>query len=397
MKFIIPFFIFLVLILTFPINKGHIEVKEKEEELPPLCNFLYPDIKYINGIPILVAEGSPKEIGSQVAKLAVEPAKKAHGYARQMFDNAVHGKIIQRLAWKRAISTGEQLIKNSPVDYQIEFNEIAKKMDRDLAVAGNTLFDIKNNYSINLGCSTIAILPEKSTTGNLIFGRNLDYPSNGYLNHYSLVTVYKPNNKKSFISLTFPGLVGCLTGVNEDGLCIAVLEVKALKKGATKFNKNGIPYAFCYRKILEECSTISEAKVLLSKLKIDTATNLAICDKKSASILEITPDGFVEKVSDKGFCCCTNHFCVSPFKSRNISENSAKRLISLTSSATKNKLNFTDIQKALDDVNSDTETIQTIIIEPATMTLYIGIGNCPTTKLKLRKLDGNKLFQRKAD
>lgn len=77
------------------------------------------------------------------------------------------------------------------------------------------------------------------------------------------MTVYKPEKKKAFAAIGFPGLVGSLSGMNQDGLCLAIHEVIDIKTGLKKFNYNGIPYAMCYRQLLEECATVDEAYELL--------------------------------------------------------------------------------------------------------------------------------------
>ena len=63
------------------------------------------------------------------------------------------------------------------------------------------------------------------STGGSLLGRNLDYPSRGYAHEHSLVTVYRPRGCKAFVSVGFPGLMGCLSGMNDAGLTVAVLEV----------------------------------------------------------------------------------------------------------------------------------------------------------------------------
>src|SRR5688500_14064253 len=42
------------------------------------------ELKYVGATPVLVAEGTPEEIGEAVGKLAVKPAPKAVGYPRHL-------------------------------------------------------------------------------------------------------------------------------------------------------------------------------------------------------------------------------------------------------------------------------------------------------------------------
>src|SRR5205807_4621051 len=141
---------------------------------------------------------------------------------------------------------------------------------------GNTMFDLKKFFA----CSALVVEPERSATRGLLLGRNLDYPSLGYIEQYSLVTVYRPRGKHAFASIGFPGVIGCLSGMNDAGLALGVLEVFQVKDRSEKFDASGTPYALCYRRLLEECATVDEAEKLLRAMKRTTTTNLVICDKK---------------------------------------------------------------------------------------------------------------------
>ena len=142
-----------------------------------------------------------------------------------------------------------------------------------------------------------------------MLGRNLDYPSLGYAQEYSLVTVYRPTGKHAFASIGFPGLVGCLSGMNDAGLAVAVLEVFHIKAGRAWFNHEGLPYALCYRRILEQCTTVAEAKTLLESLPPPTTTNLVLADRAGVAVFEVTPRKVVVRHASDGTCTCTNHYC----------------------------------------------------------------------------------------
>src|SRR6185436_16936491 len=114
-------------------------------------------------------------------------------------------------------------------------------------IAGNTFFDVKRS----LACSAVLIEKDRSATGGPLLARNLDYPSLGYIHEYSLVTIYRPKGKKAFATIGFPGIVGCLSGMNEAGLALGVLEVFDIKAGEKHFDNEGIPYALCLRKVME--------------------------------------------------------------------------------------------------------------------------------------------------
>ena len=67
--------------------------------------------------------------------------------------------------------------------------------------------------------------------------------------------------------------------MNDAGLAMAVHEVRITADGAPMLNPKAMPYTFCLRRILEECTTIEEAEKLLRSSERSTILSLAICDR----------------------------------------------------------------------------------------------------------------------
>jgi predicted choloylglycine hydrolase len=286
------------------------------------------------------------------------------------------------------VKTGNAMVAQFPADYRKELEVAAKAagINRDLLVLGNTMFDIKKMA----GCSTLIINPERSATGAPLLGRNLDFPTLGYLHKYSLVIVCRPKGKHAFAAVSFPGLIGVLSGMNDAGLALATLEVYSTRDGSANFNSKGVPYALCYRKILEECTTVAQAEKLLRSMKRTTLMNLAVCDKKGGAVFEITPKSVVVRRPEKGICPCTNHF-----RTRGLATNMrCERYAALEKCAEMKKVDLATIAKKLDAANQDKMTLQTMIFEPGSLTLHLAIGKCPTSKLPLKKLDLGPLLKK---
>src|SRR5262249_42657409 len=118
----------------------------------------------------------------------------------------------------------------------------------------------------------------------------------------------RPDGKHAFASIGFPGCIGCLSGINDAGLALAVLEAYSANDDSPRFDASGTPYALCFRRLLEECATVPEAEKLLRSMKRTTRVNLAICDPQGGAVFEITPRSVVVRKPSDGVCACTNHF-----------------------------------------------------------------------------------------
>lgn len=334
------------------------------------------ELKYINDVPVLRLEGKPTEIGEQMAVLASKPAGKLLGYPRDFLR-----KIKLEATWPLVLTLGKSLLPHFPPDHLTELETGAKTagVDRDLLIAGNTMFDIKKF----IACSTLIVEPQRSATKGMVFGRNLDFPTLGYLNDFSMVIVCKPEGKRAFAVVSFPGYIGALSGMNDAGLALAVLESYSANDNSLKFDAEGTPYALCFRRLLEECSTVEEAEKLLRTMKRTTRISLAICDAKTAAVFEITPKTVAVRKAENGICAATNHFRTQELSTTT----KCWRYPLLEKTKEIEKPTVADVAKKLDEVNQGENTLQSMIFEPNELKLHIALGKPPTSALPMKTLD----------
>lgn len=352
------------------------------------------ELKYRNGLPVLRVAGTPEEIGEQVAALTAEPMKRLLEYPRQSFR-----KLAGEAAWPRLIVLSNSMLPQFPGDYRRELDAIVghSGVDHDLAVAGNTLPDIMKIG----GCSTLIVQPDRSARGGPLFGRNLDYPTLGYLQKYSLVIIYRPTGKHALASVGFPGLVGCISGINDAGLAVASLVVETTKDGSPRFDPKGVPYTLGFRRLLEECTTVDEAEKLLRSMRRTTMNNLAVCDRQGGAVFEITPKNVVVRRAEGGLCACTNHFRTPELTTCSVDELAActncRRYACLVGKAgvdpgkaavnPQPKFDLPEIARRLHAANQGDYTLQTMIFEPVALKLHLAIGITPSSALPLKELD----------
>ncbi len=334
------------------------------------------ELKYINDLPVLMVEGTPEEIGEQTAQLTRAPLKKLMNYAPDLLK--AFG-MESRLPLLKAV--GKTMLPQFPKDYRAELDSVIKHsgIDPDLMIVGNTFADISKAAN----CSVLIVEPEKSATGQVLFGRNLDYPTGGFLNEYSLVQVVRPRGKHAYAAVGFPGFVGVTSGINDAGLALATLEVRTAKDQSAKFDAKGMPYLLSYRRILEECTTIDEAVKLLESIHRTTMNNLALCDQHQGVIVEITTKNVVVRKPEKGFCPCTNHFRTEAL----CTDKKCYRYAALSKCFDMDKVDREMVHKLLHAANQGPYTLQTMLFEPASLSLHLAIGKCPTSALPLKKLD----------
>src|SRR2546421_6669355 len=133
----------------------------------------------------------------------------------------------------------------------------ASGVDSGDVMLGNCFLDL----SPMAACSTITLSAKAAPDGVARFGRNLDFPGFGIADKASVVLIFHPKDRYQFAAVTWPGLIGTLSGMNEHGLTLASMEVDR-PMGALP---RAMPYILLYRTVLEKCKTVAEAVGLLEK------------------------------------------------------------------------------------------------------------------------------------
>ncbi len=110
-------------------------------------------------------------------------------------------------------------------------------------------------------CCAVTVKGEASIDGSLYHARLLDYAVGKDLQSSAVLLVAKPENAIPFLSVTYAGFIGCITGMNAEKISLG--EIGGLGYGKW----DGIPMSFLLRSLLEEASSLEEAETILSKAK----------------------------------------------------------------------------------------------------------------------------------
>ena len=346
----------------------------------PVGKYKGGELNYINGLPVLLVQGTPEEIGEQTAVLTVEAARPLMDLPKKMLQRRGVG-----FAWPFVVAAAKTLLKQSPKSHRLELEKIIDvgKIDRDSLLVGNCLLELRRIG----GCATLFVDAKRSATGGPLLGRNFDLPPMGLLDKYSIVSIVRPKGKRAFAAIGYPGLVGVISGMNDAGLTIATLDVYSSKDGSSRFNLQGTPLTFCYRRLLEECATVDEAVKLMRSMKRTTWMNLAVCDKQEGVVFEITPDNVVVRRPEKsgeraGVLPCTNHFRSAKLATRI----ACRRYSRLQEIQRRRMFSIRHVAAAMHAVNQGKWTLQTMVFEPATLKLHLSIGAGPASARELKTL-----------
>ena len=214
------------------------------------------------------------------------------------------------------------LTDNIPAEYQQEiygeslseskeFDFISPAYERLLNYhAAHDIGHMMQNFAL-VGCTSFAVWDNKTSDSSMLIGRNCDFYVGDKFAEDKLVYFCNPKSGYKFVMVTWGGMMGCLSGMNEKGLTVTINAAKSdLPTGSAT------PISLLSREILQYAGTIDEAYALARKRKTFVADAIMIgsaADHKTA-LIEKSPAKTALYYSGRQFVLCTNHFQSDTFK-----------------------------------------------------------------------------------
>lgn len=255
-----------------------------------------------DGILVLHLKGSPYEMGYQhgmLTKHLMEQSKEAFDEAIPPIKGGKVGEwIIKRyLFWKLG-----KMEKYVPEEFIEELKGMADSVtEREVDYREILLYHAMRDIGQVLMCSSFAVLPQAAKDRELIYGRNFDFLKGGSLEN--LVTFYEPDEGNSFVSIGWPGMIGVVSGMNDEGLTIGIF---------TAYSKDvsfdGIPSCFLMRKVLQHANNTEEAKEVIIQSKRTGPNIILLADKKGALVIECSATKYALRKPQDGLLYSSNHF-----------------------------------------------------------------------------------------
>jgi isopenicillin-N N-acyltransferase-like protein len=343
------------------------------------------ELKYIDGIPVLFLQGEPEDVGRQYGLLFGEAARPLAALPKEMLKDT-----LADTAWPVVVRACRGILLQAPERFRREIDSAARaaglsQEEKDALIVANMMYGISSLP----GCSALIVEPQRSTTAEVIFGRNLDLSSYGRLDRLGAVVISRPKGMHAFAAVGLPGFLGVLSGMNDAGLAVGTHSADLPRDASPGFNPLGAPLYLTVRRILEECATIEEAEKLIKECRVTAPILLAACDRRRAVVFEITTKTVVTRASENHLLICTNHYRTPELSTRK----DCDRYRTLVEHGKKlERLGWEDVARAMRQVGSDV-TLQTMVFEPGPLRLRVALGELPVMTKALVTLDLSKLFR----
>ncbi len=170
----------------------------------------------------------------------------------------------------------------------------------------HSLYDISLSFEHSplLGCTSFALTDGAAADGHVLLARNFDFEAGPIFDEKKAVFLMREEGRVPYASVSWPGLVGAVTGMNAEGVAIVVHGGRAREP-----RPEGEPVLHTVREILGRARTTAEAVAIVGEKAPMVSHILMIADPKGdVAIVERAPGAPIHVRRGRGKVPLTNHY-----------------------------------------------------------------------------------------
>ncbi|WP_313093432.1 C45 family peptidase [Chryseobacterium flavum] len=271
----------------------------------------------------LYIQGNPLQLGYNNGALTQYLMQKQEEIFFSKVEGFVPSKFKQRILRGFLKWYNRKMYLNVREDYQAElyglsryssdrYNFIASKYLRSLYLHGAHDIGHALQDLAMVGCSSLAVWNENTEDGDLLIGRNFDFYVGDDFAKNKLVEFVKPESGIPYMSVSWPGMIGVVSGMNKEGITVTINAGKSKIPLTAK-----TPISLVTREILQYAKNIEEAIAIARKRNVFVSESILVgsAADKNAVLIEVSPKNFgVYRVENTSRIICTNHFQSEAYK-----------------------------------------------------------------------------------
>lgn len=278
-------------------------------------NFL---TKNEQGLWEMYVQGNPMQLGLRQGALSQELFNQQEAVFLKKIDELVPSKGYQNILRKFLAWFNRKVYLHIDEQYKTEiygisqyaspdYDYIAEEYPRVLYFHGAHDIGHALQDLALVGCSSFASWGENTKDGKLLIGRNFDFYAGDAFAKNKIVAFIEPEDGYNFMSVTWGGMIGVVSGMNDQGLTVTINAGKSQFPLVAK-----TPVSLVTREILQYASTIEEAIAIARKREVFVSESIFVgsAKDKKAAVIEVAPKNFgvYEVPNSNQQLICSNHF-----------------------------------------------------------------------------------------
>ncbi|MEP3208050.1 MAG: C45 family peptidase [Maribacter sp.] len=278
-------------------------------------NFL---TKNKHGLWEMQVKGNPMQLGLYQGALSQELFNQQEAVFLKKIDELVPSKAYQNILRKFLAWFNRKVYLHIDEQYKTEIYGIAQYASPDydyIAEEYPRVLYFHGAHDIGhalqdlalVGCSSFASWGKNSKDGKLLIGRNFDFYAGDDFAKNKIIAFIDPEDGHKFMSVTWGGMIGVVSGMNDQGLTVTINAGKSQFPLVAK-----TPVSLVTREILQYASTIAEAITIAKKREVFVSESIFVgsAKDKKAAVIEVSPKNFgvYEVPNASNQLICSNHF-----------------------------------------------------------------------------------------
>lgn len=272
--------------------------------------------KSSSGLWELYVEGKPFERGVIIGRLTRDLIRLQEGVFFREVSKMVHPAAYLYILKLLVAFVNRRLDKHIGKEYCAEIYGISLAAPKEFGHIGPAYQRYLNYHAAHdightlqsfhlVACTAFSVKGERTHDGKILTGRNFDFYVGDDFSREKIVFFCKPDQGHRFAAITWGGMIGCTSGMNEHGLSVTVNGSNA------EFpNRSATPVSILIREVLQYASNIEEAFEIIKNKRIFVSESLLISsafDRRTV-IAEKSKSHTVLFEPPGDQIICTNHF-----------------------------------------------------------------------------------------
>ena len=267
-----------------------------------------------SGLYELYVEGDAFERGAINGKLTQELVQRQEDHFNDQITKMVPSAFYRHFLRYFIGWFNRNLDDNVAEEYKEEIFGVSHAASKKYNYIGSNYQRILNYHAAHdighalqnmalVGCTSFGTwAPDDST---MIIGRNFDFYVGDKFAEDKIVAFFNPSKGHKYMTVTWGGFVGAVSGMNDQGLTVTINAAKSsIPSGSAT------PVSLVAREILQYARNIKEALQIVRKRKMFVSESFLVgsaADNK-AIVIEKTPDDLDIYDPNKSYIVCANHF-----------------------------------------------------------------------------------------
>ncbi len=169
--------------------------------------------------------------------------------------------------------------------------------------AYHAIHELSQRFAVDnpFACSLLAVGKERGRDGHAYLARNFDFEGGDVFDRHKVVLAVRPSTGFGFVSVSWAGMAGVISGMNEHGLVVTINAAASVH-----YRRVGAPTSLLVRRALERARTIDEAIAVLTEQPRFVTDIIGMTDRTGrVAVLELTPEEY--RLRDGDVLVATNH------------------------------------------------------------------------------------------